>query len=133
VGIGGREATYSLSLIENYLEECSQLTRYALEAVRDYIQTDMKSSELFDCPPIEILQYQLNWHIKSFLLKIAIMTKDLIDWRTFREDKFQCTANDRIETFILLSGDKKFMKALEEIERPFREGYGKLIELKNKK
>jgi hypothetical protein len=139
-----KAATYSLSrLIENYLEECCQITRYALEMVVDYVEPDMKSSELLESSPIIILQYQLNWHIKSFILKTAIMTEDLIDWRNLAEQGtehpfspkgvIRCIANDRIKTFALLSDDKKFMKALEEIEKQFSESYNNIIELKNKK
>jgi hypothetical protein len=113
-----KEATYSLSkLIGNYLEECSQLTRYALDELADYIEPDAKLDDLLHTPPIAILQYQLNWHMKSFLLKTAIMTEDLIDWRHYNlqlieqhplTGKIRCIANDRQYTFALLSGDKKF-------------------------
>lgn len=139
-----KSATYSLSrLIASYLEQCCQMTRYALEMLVYYIDPDIKSTEVVELPPIIVLQFQLNWHIKSFLLKTAIMTEDVIDWRYFGQQvsarysqskgSIRCTANDRVETFTLLSGDKKFMKALEEIEEQFSEGYNKLIELKNKK
>jgi hypothetical protein len=139
-----KSATYSLSrLIGNYLEECCRTTRYTLEEMTDYVNPAMESRELLDSIPIKILQYQLNWHIKSFILKAAILTEDLIDWRNFAElstaksfsstGKLRCIANDRVDTLTLLSGDKKFMKALEEIEGQFSKGYDKLIELKNKK
>jgi hypothetical protein len=106
-----------------------------------YTYPDIKPTELVEAPPIRILQFQLNWHIQSFLLKTAIITEDLVDWRHFAH-QFSCMfsqskasisfADDKLETFALLSGDRKFMKALEEIEAQFSEGYNKLIELKNK-
>jgi hypothetical protein len=139
-------ATYSLiGLIESYLEECCQITRYALEFMVEYIEpgTNMTAAELVRLPPIAKLQIQLNWHIKSFIVKTAIMKEGLIKWDDLNEQrphhyfpsrgKIKCTANDRLETFSLLSEDKKFMNALEEIEEEFSEGYDKLIELKNKK
>ena len=134
-----RSATYSLSrLIENYLNECSQMTRYALESMVYYSYPDMQPSDLWDAPPIQVLEYQLNWHIQSFILKTAIMKDDFVDWRNlerlterpFGSRKIHCIANDRIDTFALLSGDKKFMKALEEIEDEFSEGFNKLVEFK---
>jgi hypothetical protein len=142
-----KSATYSLvRLIENYLEECCQMTTYALDIMVDYIYppgTDITLSEIILLPPIEKLYFRLKWHIKSFLIKTAIF-KDAIDWRDLlkhpsesrrfpSKEKIRCTADDRIETFSLLSGDKKFIKALEEVKGDFSEGYNKLIELKNKK
>jgi hypothetical protein len=141
-----KSATYGLyRLIRNYLEQACQTTRYALERIAAFLTEypSFKSTELMlELGPIQILQYQLNWHIKSFILKLAVITEDLIDWRNYNlqpiEDhplrgKIRCVANDREYTFALLSSDKKFMKALERIEGQVREGYDTLIELKDKK
>jgi hypothetical protein len=139
-----KSATYSLlRLLENYVVDCCQMTRYALDIMVTYLSPediDIKSSEFVDSPPINKLQFQLNWHIRSFLLKIPSMKDEIVDWRYLTnqtaenrfpsQDNIICTANDRIETFFLLSKDKKFMNALQEIERDFHEGYHKLVELK---
>jgi hypothetical protein len=82
-----KSATYSLfRLIENYLEECCRITRYALEwqtGYADLIDPKTTRGDILDSPPIQILQYQLNWHIQSFILKLSIMTEDIIDWHNY--------------------------------------------------
>jgi hypothetical protein len=142
-----KSATYSLlKVIENYLEECCRITRYALHWMTDYADpTDPNTTweNMLGSPPIEVLQYQLNWHIQSFILKLCILTEDTVDWRHYPNvdpathfpsmEKIRCTANDRIETFDLLAHDKKFMKALGGIEKRFSEGYSKIIELRSRK
>jgi len=139
-----KSATYSLfRLIENYLEECCRITRYALDWMVDYTDRNDPHVTMLGSPPIVALHYQLNWHIRSFILKLCIMTEDVIDWREYPNpdpetrspsmDRIQCVKNDRMETFTLLANDKKFMRALQEVEKPFSEGYKTIIKLKNMK
>jgi hypothetical protein len=134
-----RSATYSLSrLIENYLEECCRMTRYALEWMVDYSYPDMQPRELLETAPIEVLRYQLNWHIRSFILKTTMMKDNFIDWRQWTgrplgSRTLHCIANDRMDTFLLLSQDRKFVRAAEEIKEQFSEGFSKLVDFKKNK
>jgi hypothetical protein len=148
-----KSATYSLSrLIENYLEECCSITRYALDRMTKYVKDVYPGDpyrtqvEIRAMPPIRVLEYQLNWHVQSFILKLAFMTNDVIDWwwipsqhvnaesrRRFSSmEKIRCMANDKMETYALLANDKKFMKALGIVEKRFSAGYNTIIDLKNK-
>lgn len=142
-----KSATYSLiRLMENYLEECCMITRYALDILVTYLepgQTSVNPDDFGILPPIEKLYFQLNWHVKSFLLKVAIMKDEHIDWRDsipmHPEDRFPsqekilCSANDKIETYDLLSEDRKFMQALNAVQTDFTQGYQKLLQVKNNK
>jgi hypothetical protein len=103
-------------------------------------------AEILSMPPIRVLEYQLNWHVQSFILKLSFMTNDVIDWwwiaslhkdpetrkRFPSVEKIRCMANDRMETYTLLANDKKFIKALDIVEKRFSTGYKTIIELKNK-
>jgi hypothetical protein len=148
-------ATYSLvKLIENYVEEICQITRHALQVSAEYIDDPnilktMEPDNIGGYPPLEKLYFQLTWHIKSFLMKVAIMKEEHIDWRfskilltALRKSevytnkffisvgKIQCVANDQIETYNLLSQDQRFLRALKEAGRDFNEGYQKLLAVK---
>jgi hypothetical protein len=113
------------SLLQNYIEECCQKIRlfvdsslvdsYGAYKEEGYLQS---GNFLKD-----ILAYQLEWHKRSFILKVATLKDELIDWR----DK---KANDRQETLELLANDTKFMLALEEYGGEFRKGYDALITLR---
>jgi hypothetical protein len=141
-------ATYSLlSLIGDYIAECCQITRYFLDRLMEYtrIRDDntIAPDEIGLYIPLQMLYLQLNWHIKSFLFRVAAMKEDHTDWRGSVTElpvppgdpvlalrKIRCTANDRMQTYELLSEDKKFMHALKDVESDFREGYQKLLEIK---
>ena len=121
-------------------------TRYALDILVTYLepgQTSVEPDEFGILPPIEKLYFQLNWHVKSFLLKVAIMKEEHIDWRDIlpmhpenrfpSQEKILCTANDKIETYDLLSEDRKFMQTLNAVQTDFIQGYQKLMQVKNNK
>lgn len=73
----------------------------------------------------DILNHQLEWHKRSFILKVATMKGELLSWRVNK-------TNDREQTLDLLANDKKFMNALEEYGGELREGYETLITLRSK-
>ena len=72
-----------------------------------------------------ILSHQLEWHKRSFIIKLATMKEELLSWR-------RQTADDREETLELLTKDKKFISALEEYGGEFRKGYDTFITLSSK-
>jgi hypothetical protein len=128
-----KSATYSLiRMIESYLEECCQITRYSLEMLVEYSDDDeeiIEPNEIGTYPPLKVLYLQLIWHIKSFLLRVTIMKEEHTDWRHIRpplpvppelrfptEGKIRCTADDGMQTYELLSRDQKFMHAIRDIE-----------------
>jgi hypothetical protein len=142
-----KSATYSLiRMIESYLEECCQITRYSLEMLVEYSDDDeeiIEPNEIGTYPPLKVLYLQLIWHIKSFLLRVTIMKEEHTDWRHIRpplpvppelrfptEGKIRCTADDGMQTYELLSRDQKFMHAIRDIESDFYKGYQKLQKLR---
>lgn len=122
-----RHSTYTLtSLLQNYIEECCQKIRlFVSSTLVDKWNAYEGEGYLESGNSLKYtLVYQLEWHKRSFILKVATLKNELIDWRNKR-------ANDRQETLKLLANDKKFMAALEKYGREFRQGYDALIALKN--
>jgi hypothetical protein len=115
------------SLLQNYMVECCQKIRlfvdsklveyYGAYAGKGYLEQENVLKYM--------LAYQLEWHKRSFILKVATLKNELIDWRDER-------ANDRQETLELLANDKKFMAALEKYGGEFQKGYDTLITLRSK-
>jgi hypothetical protein len=71
------------------------------------------------------------------------MKEEEIDWRSPisglpvpaadrfpSQDRVKCTANDQIETYDLLSQDRKFVHALKSIESDFKKGYQMIVDRK---
>jgi hypothetical protein len=115
------------SLLQNYIVECCQKIRLFVDSplVDHYTVYEVGYLEPGNFLK-DILIYQLEWHKRSFILKVATLKDELIDWENKR-------ANDRQETLELLANDKKFMAALEEYGGEFRKGYDTLITLRRNK
>ena len=85
----------------------------------------------------------LNWTVKSFVLRCAILDEKREDWKHYAanqgwlevpapsQGKIQCLANDRKETQSLLATYKKFMAKLREIEDDFKNGFNAMMENKD--
>lgn len=118
-----KRATYTfVGMLENYIREACQNIRYFLNPDRIALYSNDPSFL------IEVLEFQLNWHVRSFILKLSTMKEGFTDWREWPYEKVQCTPEeDKSKTFSLLSRDKKFMRALKEAEGELREGYEMLI------
>lgn len=134
-------ATYTLAkLLTNYIIDCCEITRFCFERLSPY-EGDQPSTklELFDNPPMGYMYYKLNWSIKSFILRCAILNEKCEDWDSYvinrgwrthplpSEGKIQCLANDKKQTQSLLAADKKFITKLREIEDDFKKGFNAMM------
>jgi hypothetical protein len=116
------------SLLQNYIAEGCQKIRLFVDSSLVDSYSVYEGEGYFNPGNFlrDILVYQLEWHKRSFILKVATLKGELIDWENKR-------ANDRQETLELLASDKKFMAALKEYGGEFRKGYDTLILLSNKR
>jgi len=116
------------SLLQNYIAEGCQKIRVFVDSPLVDAYGVYEGEGYFQQGNFlkDILVYQLEWHKRSFILKVATLKDELIHWENKR-------ANDRQETLELLANDKKFMAALKEYSGEFRKGYDTLILLSNKR
>lgn len=123
-----RHCTYTLMmLLENYLKECCEKSMYFLNPYRMglYAGPDDLAA---------ILEFQLKWHMRSFIFKIAMLNDDSVHWFKYDKDSmikrglscnFECKADDEKQTIDLLTADNKFMSSLKKIEKEFNVGYSR--------
>ncbi|MFY9872119.1 MAG: hypothetical protein WAK17_20605 [Candidatus Nitrosopolaris sp.] len=114
-----------MSLLQNYIVECCQKIRLFVDSslVKNYGVYEGEGYFQSGNFLKGILVYQLEWQKRSFILKVATLKDELIDWEAKR-------ANDRQETLELLANDRKFVAALEEYGGEFRKGYDALMRLR---
>ncbi|MGC2682016.1 MAG: hypothetical protein WA323_09115 [Candidatus Nitrosopolaris sp.] len=104
-----RDCTYTLErFLSEYVAICCQIIASHL-TTRFKIQTD-------------VMNAQLRWQNRSFILNLATAKDELIGWRDQKE-------NDRQETLELLANDKKFLTVLKEYGEEFLKCYDMLITL----
>jgi hypothetical protein len=144
-----KNATYSLlRLLQNYLNECCLLVVSMLEgpAYSQGMESGnhlvLELDDISTSSDLLELRLYLNWQIRSFLIKVCILKDEFIDWRESMlpsldtrfptQGKIKCEANDREETRYLLSNDRKFMRAVRELNTDFIQGYDKLSKVVNK-
>lgn len=130
-------ATYTLTrFLINYIIDCCEITRYCLDRIGPYEGDDiLTKSDLFGIPPVDYMYYKLNWSVKSFILRCAILDEKREDWqhyvmnRGWRDDpspsegKVQCLANDIRETRCILMADRKFTTKFREIKEEISSGF----------
>ena len=131
-------------LINKYIEETCEITRYTLDLLAEHHHDFHKKaitiepSNILLYPELIKLYIQLTWHIKSFLFKVASMKEEDIYFQNrlypgIYISSHSEVANMKTEMYNLLSQDQTFMRALNNLERDFREGYQKLFEMKRNK
>lgn len=127
-----RHSTDTLTcLLQNYIEQCCQIIRLFVDSPLADNWGAYEEGYLDSGNNLKYnLAYQLEWHKRSFILKVATLNDELIDWRYKVLHK---RPNDRQETLELLANDKKFMTVLEEYGGEFRKGYDALITLRTSK
>ena len=137
--------TYTLTtFLMNYIIDCCEITRYCFERLATFEDNGgLKKSSLFQTYPVAYMFYRLNWTVKSFFLRCAMLDEKREDWKHYAanqgwlevpapsQGKIQCLANDRKETQSLLATDKKFMAKLREIEDDFKNGFNAMMENKD--
>lgn len=120
----------------NYIIDCCEITRYCFDRMGPYEgDRSLTKSHLFGIPPIDYMYYKLNWSVKSFILRCAILDEKGEDWRDYvmnkrwrndplpSEGKIQCLANDIKETRCVLMADRKFTAKLREIKEETKRGF----------
>jgi hypothetical protein len=113
-------------ILDHYMQDICKNIRFFLshENISLYIEDGKIDVESFaDSYPMKELNFNLDWCIRSFVIKISTMKAQFIDWQL--EEYNKPIDKDKKKTLALLAKDKKFMKALTKAGREFLNGYAR--------
>jgi hypothetical protein len=116
---------FSDSTIGMYLYDCCQTTLLSIEALKP------DGEKIFEVSREKRLERIIN---DKYIMDIIDVNESITDELDLQIKSFlfeQIITNSRMQS--VLSKDKKFMAAIEDIEKEFRTEYNKVMELKNKK
>jgi hypothetical protein len=125
-----QHSTFYLDVhIVRFLSQVCSVTAEELSMVHGLHESDSASKWM-----LELLEFNLNRLIKEFLIRLSLgpghfKSKSL--QQKILEPDYTTVKGKKISTFDLISKDKKFMAALEDVSKEFFNGYNTLMKLKN--